>query len=58
MLKFKYVGKVLGMTSTYNNIVAKRLKLKVRKVWKQIRTLEEVTGEKLITRAFLHPPPT
>ena len=58
LLKFKYVGKVLGMTSTYNSIVAKGLKLKVRKVWKQIPSLEEVTGEKMITRAFLHPPPT
>ena len=35
--------------------VAKGLKLKVRKFWGLIRAIVEVTGEKLVGRAFLLP---
>ena len=41
------------MASKFYSSVAKELKLKVRKFWGLIPTLGEVTGEKLVGKAFL-----
>ena len=55
--KFNNLGLALGTNLKFYTSVAKGLKLKIRKFWGLISTFVEVTGEKLVGRAFLHPPP-
>ena len=45
--KFNNVGLVAGMALKFYTSVAKVSKLKVRKFWRQVPTIEEVTGEKI-----------
>ena len=47
------VGLSLGMAFKSYTSVAKGLYLKVRKFWGVVLTFVEVTGEKLVGRAFL-----
>ena len=55
-LKFNNLGLALGMNVKFCTRVAKGLKLRVRKFWGPIRTFVEVTGRKLVGRAFLPRP--
>ena len=54
--KFYNLGLTLGMTLKFYTSVAKGLKLKVRKFCGLSPTFVEVTGEKLLGRAFLPTP--
>ena len=45
------------MNLKFYTIVAKELKLKVRKFWTLIPAFVEVTGEKLVGGGFWHPSP-
>ena len=56
LFKINNVGLTLGINFRFYISVEKRLKLKVRKLWGLIPTFAEVTGEKLVERAFLHLP--
>ena len=53
--KFNNLGLIKGMALKFYRNLAKGLKLKVRKFWRLIHTFREVTGEKLVGSAFLHP---
>ena len=55
--KFNNLGLALGTNLKFYASVAKGLKLKLRKFWRLIPTFVEVTGEKLVGWAVLHPPP-
>ena len=44
----QFAGLALGTNVKFYTSVAKKLKLKVRKIWGLIHTFEEVTGEKLV----------
>ena len=55
--KFNNLGLALDINLKYFNIVAKRLKLKVRKLWGLTPTVVEVTGKKLVGWAFPTAPP-
>ena len=57
LLKFNNLGLALGMALKFYTSVVKGLKLKVREFWWLIPTFVQVTGEKLVGRAFLPPPP-
>ena len=46
--KFNNLGLTLGMVLKFYTIVAKELKLKVKKFWGLIPTFEEVSGETLV----------
>ena len=56
--KFNNLGLALGTNLKFCTSVAKRLKLKVRKLWGPNPTFVEVAGEKLVGGAFLPPPPS
>ena len=55
--KLNNLGLALDMALKFYTIVAKRLKLKVRKFWGLIPRFVEVTGEKLIGGLFDLPTP-
>ena len=48
MIQTNNLGLALGMALKFHTIVAKMLKLKVRKFLELIPTFVEVTGEKLV----------
>ena len=54
--KFSNLGFALGTNLKFYTIVAKGLKLKVKRFWRLIPTFVEVTGEKLVGMAFLPSP--
>ena len=51
------MGVALGMNLKLYTSVAKGLKLKVKQVYKLVPKFVEVTGEKLVGRLFVSPPP-
>ena len=55
--KFSNLGLALGMALIFYSNAAKGLILKVRKFWGLIPPFVEVTGEKLVGKAFLVPYP-
>ena len=56
-IKFNKLGLALGIALKFYIIVAKRLKLKGRKIWGLILMFVEVTGEKLVGGGGFCPPP-
>ena len=51
-MKFNNLGLALGTNFKFYTSVGKGLKLKVRKFWRLIPTVVEVTGEKLVGGLF------
>ena len=57
LVQVQYFGRLaLGISLKFYTIMAKGLKLKVRKILGLIFAFVELTGEKLIVRLFAHPP--
>ena len=54
--KFNNLGLAIVIDLKFYNSVAKGLELKVRKFCGLIPTFVEVTGEKIVTGAYLAPP--
>ena len=55
--KFNNLGLPLGTNLKFYTSLSKGLKLKVRKFWRLIPTVVEVTGEKLVQGPFCAPMP-
>ena len=56
--KFNNLGLALGMNLKFHTIVAKGLKLKVKKFYGLVPTFVEVAGEKMVGKGpFCSPPP-